>query len=137
MNDVIAFRLNNIGELRLEQILVEFDIPELFICVDNMRNRYAVLCTDISNASIEYIIIKITSENLVHMLEKKITMRKFFLNGSDNRVWYVKSVGNIDNDEIESGELESVPENFLPRDNALFVNADPAISIYLEKIKGA
>lgn len=66
----------NIGLLNYEKILVRFDIPLLFTCLDADNNRYIVVCADEEDGI--YVVGKTDPDSLIKMLKNEITMYDFF-----------------------------------------------------------
>ena len=66
----------NIGLLNYEKILVRFDIPLLFTCLDADNNRYIVVCADEEDGT--YVVGKTDPDSLIKMLKNEITMYDFF-----------------------------------------------------------
>ena len=66
----------NIGLLNYAKILVRFDIPLLFTCLDADNNRYIVVCADEEDGI--YVVGKTDPDSLIKMLKNEITMYDFF-----------------------------------------------------------
>ena len=68
----------NIGQLTHETTLIQFDIHLLFTCLDANRNRYLVVCANEETG--EYVAAKITTSELLDMLQNTETMYDTFRN---------------------------------------------------------
>lgn len=66
----------NIGQLMYEKVLVRFDIPLLFTCLDEDKNRYLTVCSDEETG--EYVAVRITDAKLLDMLQNIETMYDTF-----------------------------------------------------------
>ncbi len=63
----------NYGDLRMEQILVEYDYPLLSVLVDRAKNRYLSMCFD-TRGSQQWLIAPISSEMLIKLLTNRIAL---------------------------------------------------------------
>ena len=66
----------NIGQLMYEKVLVRFDIPLLFTCLDEDKNRYLTVCYNEETG--EYVAARITDAKLLDMLQNIETMYDTF-----------------------------------------------------------
>lgn len=77
--------INNLGILYIENILITFDIPLLFVCSNEFDQRFLTLCLD--EETEKYLLTPIYNQDLIKMMEDKITMRDaFLLYKKDNRL---------------------------------------------------
>ena len=74
-------RIKEVGQLFLEKILVSFDIPILFVCVDYENRKY--LCLNIDDESGKSVIVATDNKYLISMLTNKISMDSVFRNSID------------------------------------------------------
>lgn len=123
------------GNLYLEEVLVEFDIPLLFICIDILNNRYAVLCVDEIEQPFRYIIIKTDENKLLLMLKNKLTMRDFFLSSTEDIVWYVESSDEPTTDKITVGKASEISDDDLPSSGAYFLIDNKKINDYIKELE--
>lgn len=72
------FNIPEIGELFIEKILIEVDIPIFMICTDNKRKRYAALCIE-DDVVEKYLIVRTDAMQIIKMVKQKISMRELFL----------------------------------------------------------
>lgn len=71
----------NIGQLMYEKVLVRFDIPLLFTCLDGDKNRYLTVCYNEETG--EYVAARITDAKLLDMLQNIETMYDTFRNADE------------------------------------------------------
>lgn len=126
-----------LGKLYLEKVLVTFDVPELFVCVDKKEeNRYLVVLLDADNE--RYLCVKVTVEALLSMLCEKTSMEDTFRQASDGIAHYISF--NYDTLQYDSAQrdIKSVPSTDLPERGGLFTLKNPGIVKYisdLEKVR--
>ena len=120
-----------IGRKRLyvEKILVEFQIPLLFICRDFWKNKYAVECTD--EEYLKYIITDTTNKDILDMLNAKCTMYEFMKRGKKR--WFVISGQTIKYDKIK--DLKSFEDKWLPKKDAYYEYISKDIKNYINKLE--
>ncbi|MBK8564766.1 MAG: hypothetical protein IPN76_15880 [Saprospiraceae bacterium] len=100
-------------ELEISQILVYFDLPELFVAKDEIGSRYmALLVEEIENEP-HYILTPISVNRLSMYLNGKIDLRDIFTQ-PEIREFY--SILNIKSDRFQVSNFNSdrLPEEFLP-----------------------
>lgn len=113
MNGKILFSVEGTF-LYLEQVLVTFDVPIFYVCRDTLGCRYSVLCLDSDEG--EYLISQVSRENLIDMLEDRITLRDFAKAGTST--WRVRCGESYDSDVSE--RLKVIPEEDLPESGAYY-----------------
>lgn len=97
-------------DIVLDTILFESRYPVLFTC-KNKEDVYLFICCLVTADKAEWIGTKTTYDNLIELLENKITIRDAFLNISENKIiidYNGKNVGY----RIEKSS--DIPENMLP-----------------------
>ena len=77
--------LDLFGPLREEKILVTFDVPELFVCVDEKSERYLFLKL---NGYERYLCVKTPVLMLLLMLKGHIPMKEAFHKAVDGVAYY-------------------------------------------------
>lgn len=83
MNDVYFDNVVNVGKLYLEHIFYEFESePIIFTCIDNNKNTYLCLCSEIRYIQ-KWIIAKCTNTTLRDLIQKKIDIATAFLKMPD------------------------------------------------------
>ena len=118
-----------LGKLYLEKVLVTFDVPELFVCVDKKEeNRYLVVLLDADNE--RYLCVKVTVEALLSMLRGRTAMEDTFRQASDGIAHYI--FFNYDTLQYDSAQLDikSVPIVDLPECGVLFTLKNSGIVKY-------
>lgn len=130
MEKTLCFRISGV-DLFLEQTLVEYNnVPIFFVCNDN-RQRYLVLCTDISEYN--YVITKITIDKLYAMLSGKCPMRDVFF--EQKYFWEIVSAEDIEFDNVMKKDIVQIKEELLPEENSFFSVLDSETAVYLERIR--
>jgi len=124
--------VKEIGMLYMEQVLISFNLPILFVCSDNMDRKY--LCMNVDDDSM-HVIAEIDVSILIDMLESRITMKEVFKNslcGNLYLVWY-----NYDEKVLMSKvcEASTFDQDLLPEEGAYFELDNKAIKDYLEELK--
>lgn len=128
----LCFIINN-ERIYLECILAEDDyVPIFFLCKSEHDNFYLSLRVW-SETTEEYIVIKLTKEEVVDMLHGKIPMRDVFLN--QKYFWKVISGDEIEKDNVTEYPIEKISKDDLPYENAYFVICRKYIREYVKKFE--
>lgn len=115
MTRELCFKIENYN-LYLEQVLVDYmDIPILFLCKDN-KQYFLILCSDFDE--LNYIVVKLTTDDIYKLLHGDIPMRDVFL--KQENYWDVKSGDDICCDLVNKKNISELDINILPDENARF-----------------
>lgn len=115
MEATLCFNIEGI-ELYLEQVLVDYnDIPIFFLCTGE-REQYLALCYDINE--LNYIIVKVSMEDVYNLLHSKITMRNIIL--KQKFYWSVLSGEEISLDRVLKNDISELDLSILPCEGAYF-----------------
>ena len=118
MANELCFIINNI-ELRMEQILVEFDdVPIFYLCKGNGQ-LYLVITKDMDVE--EYLVVKISERELSDMLHGKVSMRQAIL--EQKRYW---------DDEVTEHDIADIPQEVLPYEDACYEVVSDDVKSYLQ-----
>lgn len=132
MNDSLQFYIEK-KEIYLEIVLIEFQIPLLFICRDNEGERYSVLCIDSDLENLKYILIKSNIIDIIELLNQNITLEKFFRKGENNTYWEVSASEDPYNDKVEKKDLNIISDEKLPDRGIYFdIESDEICDYILE-----
>lgn len=130
MSKEICFKINS-NELFLEQVLVEYNkTPIYFVCQDQHKVYYIVLCVDIDEE--KYIVVEIKIENIVNLLKQKITMSEIILN--EKSYWEVVAGDTLEDDVCVQKNMGEVCLEDLPYENSYFKIVTKAHHNFLEQI---
>lgn len=94
----------------LDTILFESKYPVMFTC-KNEKDIYLFICCFVTADKAEWIGTKTTYDNLIELLENKITIRAAFLNITENKIIIDYDGKNVDYRVEKSCDI---PENLLP-----------------------
>ncbi len=130
MNKEFCFFINN-EELYIEQILVELDYPILYTCVNKYNCRYLVLCID--GDDLEYLVVNVSNDSLIKMLNKEIPMREVFLESTE--AYLISPSEDYTKDTIKEVKTTELNDDYLPVENALFEIESDSLNQYVDKIK--
>lgn len=97
-------------EIELDIILFESKYPVMFTCKNN-KDIYLFICCLVNNREVKWIGTQTTYENLIELLENKITIRDAFLNISDNKIMIGYDGRNV---EYTIEKKDDIPEALLP-----------------------
>ena len=122
-------KIKEIGQLYLEKVLVTFDFPILFVCVDYENRKY--LCLNVDDETGKSVIVATDNKHLINMLSNKIPMESVFRNSLNGKV--IIAEYDSDNDEIISytEEAMKVSKSLLPKENAYFELCNTMIEEYV------
>lgn len=123
MDNTLCFKIENV-DLYLEKVLVDYaEIPIFFLCKGD-EQYYLVLCTDMDE--LNYIVVKLSMDNLYELLHGEKPMRNVILNQKE--YWNVISGEEISLDKVEKLSISELDVDLLPKENAYF-------EIVTEKLK--
>ncbi len=99
-------------KLQILQILVYYDIPEIFIATDEVGTKFICLLVDVDNESILYISTAISSNRLTEFINGNEDLREIFVNPETNQIYSFDNISDI----IEASALENIElsEDYLP-----------------------
>lgn len=105
--------------LNISQILVYYDMPELFIATDEVDTNFICLLVDLNDNVPNYIAIAISSNRLSAFIKGQVELREILFQPETNE-WYTFV---IDNEQIfaSRAEFDTIPEQFLP-ENGFYLN---------------
>lgn len=76
------------GPQFIEDVILFYDKPLLFTCVDALKSRFIVNCIDESDTDIEWFIAKISNKRLGNAYKRKISLYEVFKNTESQKVRY-------------------------------------------------
>lgn len=103
-------KIPEFSNIVLDTILFESKYPVMFTC-KNKGDLYLFICCLVSAEKVEWIGSKTTYDNLIDLLENKITIRDAFLNITENKI-IIEYNGKETDYKIVKGN--DVPDNLLP-----------------------
>lgn len=124
--------LKETGQLCLEKILVTFDLPILFVCVDLQNRKY--LCLNVDDNNMKYVIAEVESQQLIDMLSNVIPMEAVFRNSVNGKLLiaeYDVEKGVINSKTMAAKEISS---DLLPQYGALFELSNKEIDDYIDSL---
>lgn len=98
------------NNIELDMVLFESRYPVMFTC-KNGEEIYLFICCLMNNVKAEWIGTQTTNENLIELLENKITIRDAFMNITENKIVIEYNGQNV-KCKIEKGC--NIPEILLP-----------------------
>lgn len=113
----------------LDTVLFESKYPLIFTC-KNGNDVYLFICCCVNADKVEWIGTKTTYENLIELLENKITIRNAFLNIADEKVVIEYNGQKVEYKLVQSCNIQS---NLLPAAGE-YIDADD--DEYAEEIAG-
>lgn len=119
--------------LYIEHVLITFDIPLLFVCINDFRHRYLGLCTN--EETEEYLLCRISEQHLIELLDGKLSMKNAFLITKNDLGMIVK----FDNDKTKFSErivyICELDENMLPDKDTFYKINNRKNEDYIKKLK--
>lgn len=99
-------------QLHILQILVYYDIPEIFIATDEVGTKYLCLLVDADNESILYISTPISKERLTEFIVGRADLRDIFVNPETKKIYSFNNLGET----IHAHLFDNInlPEEYLP-----------------------
>ena len=93
----------------LDTILFESKYPVLFTC-KNDKDIYLFICYYVNSEKIKWIGTRTTYDNLIDLLENKITIRDAFFNVTNNKIMIEYDGKEV---EYESKKFSEIPDEIL------------------------
>jgi hypothetical protein len=99
-------------KLNISQILVYYDMPELFIATDEVDTNFICLLLEVTENSPSYLSTAISANRLSSFIKGQLELRQILIEPEIND-WYSF---NIDNESIiaERTDIQNFPEIYLP-----------------------
>ena len=122
-------RIKQAGQMFLEKVLVTFDVPILFVCVDYENCKY--LCLNIDDESGKSVIAATDNKHLISMLKNEITMDSVFRNSIDGKV--IVAEYDYEEEKIISytENSKTISSDMLPKENEYFEFTNKMIEDYI------
>lgn len=99
-------------KLHISQVLIYYDLPELFVAKDEVETNYICLLLNVEGTEINYISTAISTFRLSEFINGNIDLRTIFTQSETKQYYYFD---NIDEFIIATiWEKEILPEEFLP-----------------------
>lgn len=99
-------------QLQILQILVYYDIPEIFIATDEVGTKFLCLLVDFDEEIVLYISTPISINRLTEFINGRVELRDIFVNPETNQIYSFNNVSEtIEADLIDGINL---PEEYLP-----------------------
>jgi len=104
--------------LEITQILVYYDLPELFLGKDKVGTKYICLLLDFIESKPFYISCSISSTRVSSFISGKIELREIFVEPEIPHWYTVKEIDkeNVLIDDYSFGENNSIPDKYLPNE---------------------
>ena len=106
----IFTKIPSFERIILDTILFESKYPVLFTC-KNDDDIYLFICHFLNSEKIEWIGTRTTYDNLINLLENRITIREAFLNVTDNKILIEYDGEKVKYEWKKSNEIS---DNILP-----------------------
>ena len=103
-------RIPDFRSIVLDKILFESKYPVMFTCKNN-KDVYLFICCLTTANKVEWIGTKTTYDNLIRLLENKITIRDAFLNITEDKIIIDYNGKNV---EYRIEKRSNIPDNLLP-----------------------
>lgn len=120
MNDIYFKNVNQVGNLYLDYVFFEFEFePILFTCIDENKNIYLCLCSEIRGGQ-KWIITKTNTNLLTNLINEKIDIYSTFF-VEDNLIIVTMDIqGNEQSTIIKTSNIDELD---LPKKN-VYIKCD-------------
>ena len=120
--------VNPFGTLYYENILVYLNEPDLFVCTDQSGEKYLGVFLDENKE--KYLLVETDNQNILRMINKKISMEQAFRNSKSGKAFYVFYDADIDRFVSREMKISQLQKEDLPESNVLFTLDDGNIQNY-------
>lgn len=129
MEEIYFKNVVEIGDLYLEHVFNNFDNENIiFICMDINKNKYLAVCYEIRK-SLEWILCKITSADIIRLILKRIDMRTIY----DNNNKFIHIIYDGEEEKSEVVLKDDFNQDYLPN-TGILLKPDCDTSSYLRQI---
>ena len=122
-----------LGTLFLEQVLVYFDVPELFVCTDADDRRYLVVFVD--DDTLRYVAVPISDATLTAMLQGDITMKQAFLRADGGVAFNIHKDFSVGGFVAERTAIHEIPDEDLPDESGYYHMYTDDVRQYCEQLQ--
>lgn len=122
-----------LGTLFLEQVLVYFDVPELFVCTDADDHRYLVVFVD--DDTLRYVAVPISDATLTAMLQGDITMKQAFLCADGGVAFNIHKDFGTGGFVAERTAIQEIPDEDLPDESGYYHVYTDDVRQYCEQLQ--
>lgn len=122
-----------LGTLFLEQVLVYFDVPELFVCTDADGRRYLVVFVD--DDTLRYVAVPISDATLTAMLQGDITMKQAFLHADGGVAFNIHKDFGVGGFVAERTAIQEIPDEDLPDESGYYHMYTDDVRQYCEQLQ--
>ena len=114
--------VSSFGNLSMEQIIVDYDYPLLFVLKDIKGNRFLCRCFD-TRGSQQWLLTPVANADLIALLEDRLELQTPFINENGTKVLagFNHKTGE---EECALLKAEEVPEHALPEAGE-YLEAEP------------
>jgi len=116
------------GSLYYENILVDFNEPDLFVCTDQSEKKYLGVFLDENKEM--HLLVETDNQNILCMINKEISMEQAFKNAKSGNAFYIFYDANADGFVSKEVKISQVQKEDLPESNVLFTLNDNYIRNY-------
>lgn len=120
MNDDI-FKIDLLGNLKIDEIFLYYEEPQLFSCISAFGQKYLGLLTDIDNR--EWLLVPVSSSRLALLKANKITIKESIINAEDEFVWKITEKSDKQLKMATQVYLDNINDDDLP-DEDLYLDCD-------------
>lgn len=111
------------GDLWMEQVLVEYVYPILFVLVDGNSERYLCLCYNTVGRQ-EWVVAPSSKQGIIALLKNQISIRDSLTNGAP-QVILVERCYETGTESSRAGRIADLPDGALPEAGE-YMDAEPA-----------
>lgn len=122
-----------LGTLFLEQVLVYFDVPELFVCTDADDRRYLVVFVD--DDTLRYVAVPVSDATLTAMLQGDITMKQAFLRTDGGVAFNIHKDFSAGGFIAERTAIQEIPDEDLPDESGYYRMYTDDVRQYCEQLQ--
>ena len=122
-----------IGDLIVEQVLLELDYPLVFVCRDNQNKLYLCDCCDVYEEQ-RWLISPATLKQIISLLKNQITVREILFNAGEMGCTAVWSKFDPENMHYWAGAFRAED---LPDEDSFLDAEDGEFNDYIESLNKA
>lgn len=123
-------KIEETGQLYIEKVLVNFDVPIFFICKNAEDKKY--LCLEIDYQIGQYVIAETTNNELIKMLQNKVYMEQLFRNCVNGKIIVTKYDFKEKSFQTLDKDAQNISQEFLPKEETYFDMQSETISEYID-----
>lgn len=132
-NNIYFNNVIGIGNLKIDNIIFDYEYPVLFTCLDNSNKLYLCVCCEIREEQ-RWIVTKVDENILIKLLSDEITIWDAFNNRYDDN-YIIRYFGEGKEEKSEKVKFKDIDKEDLPTKGEYIEAEEGEFEEYIYKLK--